>query len=515
MGVRCVWMMMVVMTATEAVVATEAHLLQHLTHKVVLDQQGNYVMLWEPLEDRIVIEVQVATRGYVILGFSTTGEMKGADIVLGWMDDLGRLFLHDRSSDGYTVPKVDESQDVELLGGYQNDTHTVLRFSRPWVTCDHNDIRLSDDTVRVIWAYGDEDPKDIITMKMHSAGGTKSVYLQVPQLRFPRLSDDVQTWELVSPNVSLPDDLTTLYWCKLYKMPPINRKVHIIGYVPVIKEENLPYIHHIQLYECHLPDSKRHFEKWLDVHGSQCFAPSTPISWYNCLSPIIAWAVGSEGEMYPDHVGLPIGEEYGGATYFMMEVHYDNPSLTPGVVDASGLRIFYTEVLRPNDAGLMVVGHDVSPKLIIPPNQSSWLTVGHCHGSCTGEVLPSGGVHVLQGLLHSHLLGSAISLRRVREGQELPAILQDMSYDFNYQQSRMLKQEVTILPGDHLITECNYDSSRRRAPTFGGLGTREEMCLAFLVYYPRVNLSTCTSQPSKEAIFAGLGIQEVYGDHPM
>ena len=25
---------------------------------------------------------------------------------------------------------------MKLLGGYQNDTHTVLRFSRPWNTCD-------------------------------------------------------------------------------------------------------------------------------------------------------------------------------------------------------------------------------------------------------------------------------------------------------------------------------------------------------------------------------------------
>ena len=29
----------------------------------------------------------------------------------------------------------------------------------------------------------------------------------------------------------------------------------------------------------------------------------------------------------------------------------------------------------------------------------------------------------------------------------------------------------------------------------GGLGTREEMCLSFPVYYPRTTLSTCTSTP--------------------
>lgn len=38
---------------------------------------------------------------------------------------------------------IDKSQDVELLGGYQNDTHTVLRFSRPLETCDEEDRKLT------------------------------------------------------------------------------------------------------------------------------------------------------------------------------------------------------------------------------------------------------------------------------------------------------------------------------------------------------------------------------------
>jgi len=31
---------------------------------------------------------------------------------------------------------MDDSQDVELLMGYRNFTHSVLRFKRPLVTCD-------------------------------------------------------------------------------------------------------------------------------------------------------------------------------------------------------------------------------------------------------------------------------------------------------------------------------------------------------------------------------------------
>jgi len=31
------------------------------------------------------------------------------------------------------------------------------------------------------------------------------------------------------------------------------------------------------------------------------------------------------GEMLPSHVGAPLGQEHGGGTYFMIEMHYENP----------------------------------------------------------------------------------------------------------------------------------------------------------------------------------------------
>ena len=42
---------------------------------------------------------------------------------------------------------------------------------------------------------------------------------------------------------------------------------------------------------------------------------------------MVAWAVGSEGDMLPDNVGMPIDA---GATYVMLESHYDNPQALAG-----------------------------------------------------------------------------------------------------------------------------------------------------------------------------------------
>ena len=63
-----------------------------------------------------------------------------------------------------------------------------------------------------------------------------------------------------------------------------------------------------------------------------------------------------------------------------------------------------------------------------------------------------------------------------------------------------------VYPGDHLLLECEYDTARRTAPTFGGLSTREEMCLVFVLYYPRAPLADCRSLPALHTLTSALGI---------
>ncbi|XP_068226831.1 DBH-like monooxygenase protein 1 isoform X1 [Palaemon carinicauda] len=488
-----------------------------MMHQVTLDHMGNFVLKWTPRTEDIVFEVHVATTGYVGFGFSPNGGMTGSDVIIGGVDDAtSEVYLKDRFATGYVVPKVDEVQDVQLLEGYQNGTHTSLRFSRPWNTCDEEeDLKLSkEDTVKIIWSYGTSDPVDgnPMAISKHIERGTKSLYLNEPRLQLPEFGSDVQTWDLRSPNVQLPGDLKTLYWCKLFKIPDLPRKTHVIGYVPIISDDNIQHVHHILLYECHIPESERYFEKWIGVDGAQCFGANMPVSWKYCTTPIIAWAIGGEGSFTPDHVGFPLGEEHGGSTYFMMEMHYDNPNLRKGVVDNSGLRIFHTEKLRPNDAGILMLGHDISPIQIVPPRQK-WMTTGICSSDCTEQTLPANGINVFAGFLHAHLLGRNMTLRHIRDRKELPVIQKDLNYDFNFQETRKLRKELTIYPGDSIIAECGLDSTARSVPTFGGFGTEEEMCLGFLYYYPRTDLTFCSSRPSRSNLFKTLGIKEIYPQH--
>lgn len=53
-----------------------------------------------------------------------------------------------------------------------------------------------------------------------------------------------------------------------------------------------------------------------------------------------------------------------------------------------------------------------------------------------------------------------------------------------------------IKKGDRLVLQCFYDSTKDDKEVYGGLSTNEEMCLAFLHYYPRLPISGCESTPS-------------------
>lgn len=64
------------------------------THTEVLDDVGDIILRWQPRHQEIAFKVEARTKGYVGIGFSPNGGMKGADIVVGWVDDAtGQPFL--------------------------------------------------------------------------------------------------------------------------------------------------------------------------------------------------------------------------------------------------------------------------------------------------------------------------------------------------------------------------------------------------------------------------------------
>lgn len=65
---------------------------QTYPHRTLLDTEGKYWLSWGRRDSRLAFRLEVRTAGYVGLGFSPTGAMAAADIVVGGVAQ-GRPYL--------------------------------------------------------------------------------------------------------------------------------------------------------------------------------------------------------------------------------------------------------------------------------------------------------------------------------------------------------------------------------------------------------------------------------------
>lgn len=160
--------------------------------------------------------------------------------------------------------------------------------------------------------------------------------------------------------------------------------------------------------------------------------------------------------------------------------------------DNSGLKLYYTAQLRKYDAGVLSIGMfliigrmhaihtfgtnffvdartgmDPNWRHIIPPFHDRVVSEGHCVEGCTRKAFPRTGISIFAVMMRTHLIGKDIKLRHQRNEEEFAPIAHDRNVDPNYQEYRRLPGTVRAMPGDRLIAQCIYDSSKRDQITLG------------------------------------------------
>ncbi|KAE8750522.1 hypothetical protein FOCC_FOCC002816, partial [Frankliniella occidentalis] len=86
--------------------------------------------------------------------------------------------------------------------GYENGTHTVLRFRRKYDTCDPHDFKITNDTVRMLYAYHDRDLTGSGSEPLPYHGsqrGSRSVFLLERVPKEDPLPRDTLVWDLRNP----------------------------------------------------------------------------------------------------------------------------------------------------------------------------------------------------------------------------------------------------------------------------------------------------------------------------
>ncbi|XP_028637873.1 DBH-like monooxygenase protein 2 [Grammomys surdaster] len=449
----------------------------------------------------ITFELQVQTTGWVGLGITDRYTFVGSDLVVGGVLPNGNVYFSDQHLLDEDTLEQDGSQDAELLKLTEDSASTIMRFSRPFRSCDPHDHDITSDTMRVLAAYGlDDIPK---MSREHTF--VKSIFLlQMLQYDDQDAPEDTIIYDLKISNFLIPEDDTT-YACTFLPLPIVSKKHHIFKFEPILVERNETMVHHILVYACGNSSV-------LPTGIGECYGSDPSFSL--CSHVVAGWAVGGLSYQVPDDVGISIGTPFD-PQWIRLEIHYSNFQNLPGIRDTSGMRLYYTSHLRKYDMGVLQLGISVFPIHFIPPGAEAFLSYGLCKTDKFEEMngAPVADIHVSACLLHTHLAGRSLQALQYRNGTQLQIVCKDFSYDFNLQESRDLPHPVVIKPGDELLTECHYQTLDRDFMTFGGASTINEMCLVFFFYYPRINISSCMGYP--DIIYVTNELGEEASENPM
>ncbi|CAH8636969.1 unnamed protein product [Heterobilharzia americana] len=296
-------------------------------------------------------------------------------------------------------------------------------------------------------------------------------------------SEDLSQMKILEVEVPAVE---TTYWCKTIELPYFSKEHHIIRYESDIMPTSQGLIHHMEIFRCPRNENVPHY-------NAACNSEMKPPGLSHCREVIAAWAMGTTGLTFPEQAGIRVGGARG-REYAVIEMHYNNPKNISGIIDNSGFRLYITSKLRPYDVGVVELGLVYSPYNIIPPRQSQFTLTGYCDTQCTDVSLPKpNGIFVFASQLHTHKTGIKVVTHHLRNGTRLSDLNRDDYYSPHFQQIRQLYEQVQIKPGDSLITSCTYNTSSKNQVTLGGLGIRNEMCINYIFYYPKINLELCKS----------------------
>ena len=208
-----------------------------------------------------------------------------------------------------------------------------------------------------------------------------------------------------------------------------------------------------------------------------------------CTGFVTEWAPGMSGRTFEPGYGKPFGT--GHYQYVMFETHYNNPDGLAGVKDTASYEFVYNNKPVDTEIGTLTLGDLQVEGWYLPPGKELVAHSTTCTPECTDR-WPSDGITAVSVFHHMHYRGRNARVQIIRDGKEIAPLSELYDFEYGYQFSKSLNS-VQLLPGDRLITTCEYDTSNDTKPVPGGLPSKDEMCFAWVVCpLPRTsNLPHC------------------------
>jgi dopamine beta-monooxygenase len=426
---------------------------------------------WTIDDTHINLAVAARATGWVGFGIAESGGMRGSDIVL--FEAASNTLTDAHVLDQLVAPITDGCQNWELVSSLSDGGFIIFEAKRLVDTGDSQDRPIIDDSSlevaahNVIAAWSDSttisyhgvNNRVRNTIRFYGDIGSETMLLET------KVKSEAEGFFMLGANDYLISTNETEYvdFClsseELIAMGvPMNLSLHTIGVEPVVDPRGEKYVHHFL------------------VSGST-FAGCGESLGPDELTYI--WAPGMGPFILPPNVGGLFGSD--GFKSFNIQIHYNNPSEDDGILDSSGVNIYFTSQKREHDLGVLQLGDPfVFLNGVNVGNGFSEHTF-NCPGSCS-SVSVAQNITVLREFLHMHKSGSRMYNTQIRGGETVHTGSVDY---FDFDQSgaySVIQPTFEILPGDSFKTSCYYSTASDEK---FGLSSQEEMCIAYLFYYPR------------------------------
>ncbi|CAF3867826.1 unnamed protein product [Rotaria sordida] len=143
------------------------------------------------------IVFQIDDYSLQIFDHSLAGGMTGADIGVGWIDNVGTLYFQDRYAFNFSKPVIDNTtMDWIGLQGREENGWTAIQFKRLLETCDYMDLSIKFDpclsNMANGWAVGGEHIVEYPQEAGYPIGSDYPVKYYMIQIHFdnPHLESD-------------------------------------------------------------------------------------------------------------------------------------------------------------------------------------------------------------------------------------------------------------------------------------------------------------------------------------
>ena len=182
----------------------------------------------------------------------------------------------------------------------------------------------------------------------------------------------------------------------------------MIAATPIITEATRPLVHHFIVMAVPNCGNSDRFER----------------------EQIYGWAPGDEGMILPDDVGFPMFDKDQNQA-ILIEIHYNNPKLIPGMVDSSGVRFHYTNTPRLHNAAILQLGDPMLGLYGVDINDGLTMHEFSCPGECSSLFLDE-PVTVISEKLHMHKTGVRMVNEVIRGGEVFHTATAEV-FDFDQQ----------------------------------------------------------------------------------